>query len=253
MSTEWHDFQISNLNNLRLAALLHSGARNDKIVVVCHGFTGSKEGGGRALQMGEQLATLGFDTLLFDFAGCGASEGSWSDLTLSGQSADLGAVIAWCRKKGYNKIVLNGRSFGGSTVINYCAGDEKISALCTWAAVARPAKLFAGFIEESTAGEADDFMRISGEHETLFLKKRFFHDLESHDILRDAGAISPSSFLIVHGSEDEAVPVAEGELLYAAAGEPKKLAVVEGADHRFSHHVEQVWELFFSWLENLSL
>jgi fermentation-respiration switch protein FrsA (DUF1100 family) len=37
--------------------------------------------------------------------------------------------------------------------------------------------------------------------------------------------------MILHGTEDPAIPVGEARRLYAAAGEPKSIIVVEGAGH----------------------
>jgi len=52
------------------------------------------------------------------------------------------------------------------------------------------------------------------------------------DLHRQLGAIT--RLLIVHGAEDDVVPVAHAHTLYAQCGEPKKLLVLPGADHRLS-------------------
>jgi pimeloyl-ACP methyl ester carboxylesterase len=44
--------------------------------------------------------------------------------------------------------------------------------------------------------------------------------------------IAPRPILIIHGEFDEMAPLALAEQIYAAAGEPKQLWVVEGAGHR---------------------
>jgi len=220
-------------------------------VVVCHGFTGSKEGGGQAIAMGEELSARGFGTLLFDFAGCGESEGNWEDLTLTGQIEDLAAVVEWCRYEGFNRIILTGRSFGGSTVLGYAARDKAIAAVCTWAAVARPDHLFLRFAEGRLDGPADELIMIEGEEGKLELKRGFFLDLAKHNLLECAAAISPRSLLVIHGSADESVPCGDADLIYDAASEPKKLVIIEGADHRFSNHIDQVWSIFFNWLSTI--
>ncbi len=252
---------ITNKDNLKLSALICCGSyrlntkesENSKpIIVVCHGFSGSKEGSGRALAMGEELAELGFCTLLFDFAGCGNSEGNWHSISLSKQTDDLGSIVNWCRKEGFKKIILNGRSFGGTTALNYAARDNHISAVCTWAAVARPLMLFEKHIDEEKYIEGSkELIAIKGEEGVLYLKPGFFQDLKKHDLLESAAALAPRNYLIIHGSEDESVPVEEAELLYNSAKEPKKLVIIEGADHRFSAHLDIVWEKFFDWLKSL--
>ncbi|HSW35186.1 MAG TPA: hypothetical protein VLH18_01145, partial [Candidatus Limnocylindrales bacterium] len=74
MDSFWKRLTVFNSNGCRLAALFleaaedgrvagggalggESGRQGERspIVVACHGFTGTKEGGGRALAMGESL------------------------------------------------------------------------------------------------------------------------------------------------------------------------------------------------------
>ena len=261
MITDWQALKITNRQNISLSALLRnvmshektgsSLHRNSSLVVVCHGFTGSKEGGGQAIAMGEDLSARGFSTLLFDFAGCGESEGNWEDLTLTGQIEDLAAVVEWCRCEGFSRIILTGRSFGGSTVLGYAARDRAIAGVCTWAAVARPDHLFLRYAEGLLEGSPDELMVIEGEEGKLELKRGFFLDLAKHDLLKCAAAVSPRSLLVLHGSADESVPLRDAELIYNAAAEPKKLMIIEGADHRFSNHIDQVWSIFFNWLTTI--
>ncbi|MFO7951653.1 MAG: alpha/beta hydrolase [Bacillota bacterium] len=250
VQNKWQKLHILNDRNLGLSALLCEVC--SRVVVVCHGFTGSKEGGGRALDMGEQLSNLEFSTLLFDFSGCGESEGCFEDISLSGQVGDLGCVVSWCQNNGFNEIILTGRSFGGSTALAYASNDRNIKALCTWAAVARPAKLFKSFINNHSEPPSGNLVAIEGEGEILYLKKDFFSDLENHDLLKYASRIAPRHYLIIHGSKDQSVPVEDAHLLYDSAKHPKKLAIIEGADHRFTGKIEEVWTVFFDWLEGLS-
>jgi uncharacterized protein len=237
---------------LALSALLRKTEKvsnsGNPLVIVCHGFTGSKEGGGRALEMGDALAEKGFSTLLFDFAGCGESEGNWADLTLSGQVSDLETAVCWGRSAGFDRIILTGRSFGGSTVLVYAAGDPELEAVCTWAAVARLEPLFNRFIGNRLEGPLEETLIIAGEEEPLELKRKFFIDLKNYNIPSCAAKIAPRKLLIIHGSADEAVPCSDAELIYNSALEPKKLEIIEGANHRFSEHIDQVWTSFFGWL-----
>lgn len=261
----WSKTYIENKQGLRLAALLclpamgglegvdgpgAAGLRaaGGTAVVVCHGFTGSKEGGGRALEMAEALAARGLGTLLFDFAGCGDSEGSGEKISLSGQIADLGCAVEWCLAHGFDRVVVNGRSFGGTTALCCAARDNRIAGVCTWAAVVRPAALFAGLAGGEITGPPQERINIGGAGEPLYLRKAFFYDLARHDVPRCAARLEPRPLLILHGEADETVPAEEARLLYRAAGKPKELRILKGADHRFSQHTAQAWELFFDWL-----
>ena len=260
MTKPWQKIKITNNRNQLLAGLLKTPAgegRQNKafgpkaIVVVCHGFTGSKEGGGSALLMAEELAKMQLATLLFDFAGLGESEGSFRELTLSNQVSDLEAALNWCQNAGYEKIIVTGRSFGASTAIACAAQNSNISALCTWAAVARPAELFLSAMRGNLEGPENEAVRLGQAGDHVYINRKFFLDLKKHDLAEAASLIAPRPFLIIHGLNDESVPFAEANVLFEAAGEPKELKLIEGADHRFTDHRAEVWRVFFTWLNQV--
>jgi putative redox protein len=264
----WRSLAIPNRRGEKLAALWRAAGPRESaprakkcagtglpvapLVIVCHGFTGSKEGGGRAVEMGDALARLGCGTLLFDFSGCGASEGVWEELTLTRQLEDLGDVVAWCRDRGCRSIVLNGRSFGGTAALLYAAADPAIGGVCTWAAVARPAVLFKCLAREPLDGSPDEPVALAGA-EGVSLKQGFFTDLERHNVPAAAAALAPRRLLIIHGTADGTVPVTDAALIFETARQPKELALIAGADHRFSNHLPQVWTVFFRWLRAFRL
>lgn len=268
----WQEKTIVNGCGLKLSALLRAAEPlRDKsstpakdalsgqnrllppLVIVCHGFTGSKEGGGGAVDMGDELARRGFATLLFDFSGSGGSEGIWEEITLSRHVDDLGAAVQWSRSQGYRRIILNGRSFGGAAVLAYAAADRQISAVCTWAALAHPLQLFSSSAggNVSFTGSASERITLVDDTGSITLQRRFFQDLQRHDLLQCTARIAPRPLLLIHGTADEVVPLSHAHLLFEAAGEPKRLALVQAADHRFTDHRRQIWELFFNWIECL--
>jgi len=61
------------------------------------------------------------------------------------------------------------------------------------------------------------------------------------------GEVSPTPLLIVHGDEDDTVPVEEAYRLYEAAREPKELFIVEGGGHKLRHDAVAM-ERAVSWL-----
>jgi putative redox protein len=244
----WKEVCFANSAGLKISGLWYSSGQPGKpLVLVCHGFTGSKEGGdGQACRMAEYLAQIGYESLLIDFAGSGQSEGQFEDLTLSSQIDDLSCAVSWCLNKGTDFIVTLGRSFGGSTAICHAARDKRVSAVCTWAAPARPDQLFRDHLhpEQNKPG----YIILSNNWETISLKKGFLEDLTSHDPLFAASQISPRPTLFLHGSQDELVPAEDLELYYAAAKEPKKRILISGADHQFQGHHQEVWEICATWL-----
>ena len=256
MSKQYKIF-IRNKSRNNLAALWYAQSRRaaattKRLLIFCHGFTGTKEGKGRALEMSEYLLLKGYDSLLFDFSGCGESEGSWHDLTLSGQVADLSSVVNWGAEQGYSEFIISGRSFGGTTAICYAPSDSRVVGISSWAAVARPLKLFSSSLVNGEAkSESEGLIILKSNEVQVSIKKEFLKDLEKHDILKITTRIKQSNFLIIHGTKDNDVPPADADLIWEAAREPKKLVMIEGADHTFSEHRDILWSTFFRWLETI--
>jgi putative redox protein len=248
----WQNVYIENARGQRLAALtLHSEQSSRGWVIVCHGFTGSKEGGGKAMEMAETLSSqTGFSFILFDFAGNGQSEGQFEDMTLTHQIQDLHAAINWCLEQEQGPVVTMGRSFGGSTVLAQAATDPRVQAVCTWAAPVHLTELFSEVIlSETDEGQ----IILADENGTVHLKKDFVHDLTRHNLLQAAADLSPRPLLVVHGQRDDVVPVNDAKELYAAAAEPKELHIVPQGDHQFSTTSKQVWKVVGNWLNTLHI
>jgi putative redox protein len=245
---KWEELAITNREGLKLAGLLYSASRTGPVVVVCHGFTGSKEGAGRARAMAEELGRLGFATLLFDFAGCGESQGDFANLSLTGHINDLTAVLDWCQAEGFGTMITTGRSFGGTTVICQGARDPRVAGVCTWAASAHLTELFLEFVDGSLDDPGETVL-LPGEQGILELKKSFFTDLELYDVPADASRLAPRPLLLIHGDQDAVVSPGEARVLYDAAREPRTLKVIAGGDHQFSGHYLEAWKITFAWLE----
>ncbi len=243
----WREVRIANSRGLKLAGLhLSAEADGAPTLVVCHGFTGSKEGGGKALEMAEYFTRAGFDSLLFDFAGNGESEGHWADITLSGQIDDLSCCVEWCLGQGSGYAVSLGRSFGGTTAICQAVGDARVRGVCAWAASADPRGLFQGFANPQTL-EAE-YVALNGEDGSVEVHRGFFSDLDRFNVVHSASRIAPRPLLILHGGRDEVVPASDAEALYNAAADPRELHILPQADHRFSETFKQAWELTVQWL-----
>lgn len=246
-----NNVHFKNKRGESLAGLFYQGAgkRPRPAVVVCHGFTGSKEGKGTSLEMAKFLSQSGFSALLFDFAGCGQSEGRFEDLSLSGQIGDLKGAVDFCLDSGCGPVITMGRSFGGTTALCHAASDGRIAGVCTWAAPASLVDLFMGFTDEDLPDDEGQLVTIAGAEGIIQLKKSFFTDLSRHDVLRCASLISPRPLLVIHGTADDVVPPGEAESIQSASGEPRELRLVEGADHQFSAHQRKVWDITLQWLK----
>lgn len=245
----WRKVTFQNDRKLTLAGLIYTGSEPGTVIVVCHGFTGSKEGGGRALTMAEDLGGLGYSTLLFDFSGCGESEGLFSDINLSNHINDVKCAVDFCHDFGFTSIITVGRSFGGAAVLCHGDTENKVAGVSSWSAPADPFSHFSGYLKGPASLERD-LISLTGQGGTVFIKKSFFDDLSRQDVIGHASLLSPRPLLVVHGEDDDVVPLVNAKIIFEAAGEPKALKIVPGADHRYTGHYLEVWKTFFGWLSS---
>ena len=60
--------------------------------------------------------------------------------------------------------------------------------------------------------------------------------LETTSLKKSAAALSPTPLLLLHAQGDERIPYTASEELYEAAGDPKRLVIVPGGNHRSIQH-----------------
>ena len=90
---------------------VHHKVDSDKIVIMCHGFTGNKVEDKRLyVESARDLASRGFNALRFDFYGSGDSEGDFEDTLMSINIANLKDAIAWASERGFEHIGGRGES-----------------------------------------------------------------------------------------------------------------------------------------------
>lgn len=161
--------------------------------------------------MGQRFAKHGFNVLLFDYRGYGASEGVAGDE--SGLYADGDAAIAFVvNNKGVRpeQIVLYGHSLGTTVATD-------VASRGTYGAV----------VLESGLSSASSVAATALPWLPTWLH---FLDRNRFESARKLANVK-SPILIAHGDPDGTIPTDEGRRLFASAHEPKKLLIVPGAGH----------------------
>ena len=103
------------------------------LVVLCHGFTGNRQGDGHFAPLAEDLAAHGIATVRLDFAGCGDSTEPYANYTLANMAADVDSVIGYMQATyGTGKTALVGHSMGGRLASLYPQQKGGIAALVLW-------------------------------------------------------------------------------------------------------------------------
>lgn len=216
------------------------------MIPLCHGIPRerTREGDPGYFPLAERLAREGFGALIFNFRGCGISDG---DFDLIGWGRDLIAVVKALKIiPSIEKIVPWGFS-GGAAAAAYAAARE--TAIDAAALFACPADFTALRAVPVASGLVEYFRRVGIIRDPYFPKdaETWLKNFADIDPVRHAAMIAPRPLLIIHGSNDETVPRAHSQILFDAAKEPKTLRIIEGAQHRLRESPEAI-EAAFQWL-----
>jgi uncharacterized protein len=200
----------------RLEALLNAGVENaTHAAVVCHPHPlfGGTLHNKVVFHTMKALNSFGFPVLRFNFRGTGLSQGEHAHGI--GEVDDVRAALSWLENEFHLPLVFAGFSFGAAVGLRAAYNDARSQALI---AVGTPVVPVA---------EADEEPRVY-----------------TYEFLRDC--TKPK--LLVSGGRDQFGPRAKLEELAAGLAEPRKLVLIEGADHFFEGRLRELREAIEAWL-----
>ncbi|MDE0425070.1 MAG: alpha/beta fold hydrolase [Candidatus Poribacteria bacterium] len=216
--------EIRNEHGERLDYTFHKGAGN-RVVVIGHGVTGNKDRPA-LIALAEGLAAAGISALRFSFSGNGESEGAFTDSTITKEVADLGSVID--ALEGYN-VCYVGHSMGGAVGVLRIATDERIRALVSLAGMVHT-KAFA----EREFGDATPNEGFMWDEPDCPLSQAYIDDMTTIDSVAKRASDFDVPWLLVHGTEDDIVPIEDSHDILQHANEQTDLLELPGVDHVFS-------------------
>jgi uncharacterized protein len=236
-----------------LRGMIHYPDRNEErfpVVVIFHGFQDNRMGPESLfVALSRHLARNGFASVRFDFMGSGESEGSFTDLTLSGEMEDALSVIEWTRVQeriDTGRFAFLGHSMGGS-LAGMLAGRIAKGAIpglgigIKTLILLSPAGEIRDRINDEIArrgipitidspviGSLPFPVQVGGD----LLSKEFFTDMRTYHVLEDTSAYKGPA-LFIQGKEDRAVPP-EVAVQYAAVLPQSERFMIKGARHKFN-------------------
>ncbi len=218
--------EIRNQQGEKIDYTVHAGeSRSDFIAIIGHGVTGNKDRP-FILALAEGLETAGVPTLRMSFTGNGDSEGQFVDCTISKETQDLGSVID---AVGERKICYIGHSMGGAVGVKRTSSDTRIDALISLAGMVHTQEFAQREFGEETPDEG-----CMWEEESCPLSSTYMNDMASLNSLADLGAQINVPWLLVHGTEDDVVPIVDSKDIIAKATNAPEFFQIAGADHVFS-------------------
>ncbi len=217
--------EITNRQGERLDYAFHEGDGSKRVVVLGHGVTGNKDRP-FLVHLAEGLAGAGVAALRFSFAGNGESGGGFVDSTISKEVDDLGSVLDVL--EGYT-VCYGGHSMGGAVGVLRATEDERIRYLVS----------LAGMVH-TEAFAAREFGDVKPDEGNMWddadcpLSQAYMDDLSAIDTVVEYGGRIAVPWLLVHGTDDDVVPLQDSRDIFARAPEPKQLVEIDAGDHVFS-------------------
>lgn len=216
-------------------------------VVIIHGFKGFKDWGFFP-PLAERIARAGMTALTFNVSGSGVDAAGapshpdrFARNTYEAELRDTATVIqalldGELETASPSTLGLVGHSRGGGIALLHAVGDAQVHGLVTWAAISRIDRWDP---ETHRRWREDGHLEVINARtgQRIPVGTALLDEVESAgehlDIERAAQRLD-IPWLVVHGTGDESVPVAEGERLARLGGpEITTWLPVEGAGHTF--------------------
>ncbi|MDY6912378.1 MAG: alpha/beta fold hydrolase [Chloroflexota bacterium] len=219
---------------------------------LCHGIPASRPDPtdrGYPL-LAERFAAEGFITCIFNFRGCGESEGN---LDLLGWTFDLDGVLthlSQIENVDKSRLSLMGFSGGAAASAYVAARDLRISSLILCASPAE----FSLFSAPERVGEFITQCRTVGTFRDADFPpsvQEWLDHFQQVSPIYFIDRVSPRPLLIIHGSQDELIDPSQAQQLYAKAKEPKELAIIPGAEHRIKGS-QAAMDKAVNWLKQIN-
>ena len=155
------------------------------------------------------LNSFGFPALRFNFRGTGLSQGEHAQG--AGEVDDVSAALDWLDEQFHLPLIFAGFSFGAAIGLRAACPDDRVRAVIGLGVPVRP-------VDERSY--ALDFLQSCAKPK-----------------------------LFVSGSRDQFGPRPQLEEMVKTASEPKKLTIIDSADHFFAGRLREMREAIEAWVK----
>lgn len=235
-------FTIKSSEKLPIRGNLEMPRGSRALVILIHGFKGFKDWGFFPW-LAEVLVDGGFAVCRFNHSRNGIGKDPetfdrldlFADGTFSGELDDLHRVVEYCQSRGALPTFLAGHSLGGGAAILAASRVHHLRGIVTWSAVSRVDRWNAATVRQWRKDGHLDVLNTRTK-QMMRISTRLLDDLEANrerfDVLSAASRLDVP-LLVVHGENDESVPVSESRDIAAAAPESSRV-IIGGASHTYN-------------------
>jgi uncharacterized protein len=203
----------------RLEALLNAGTPNaTHAALICHPHPlfGGTLHNKVVFHTMKAMNSFGFPALRFNFRGAGLSHGEHDQG--EGEVEDVRTALNWLDAEFHLPIIFAGFSFGAAVGLRASAPDDRVKVLIGVGTPVDPVAADTEVPRTYTFG--------------------FLHN-----------CTKPKLF--ISGARDQFGPRAKLDALLASIPEPKKLVLIEGADHFFEGRLRELREAIEKWMREI--
>jgi fermentation-respiration switch protein FrsA (DUF1100 family) len=228
-----------------------AGGSGRRGLVICHGFPADIAESGQPERgypdLADRLARdTGWVVLTFSFRGTGASTGNFS---LAGWLADLEAAAgSLLQVSGVEGVWLCGFAAGGALALCAAGEDQRVRGVASFATPADFGERASDARRFVAQARAAGVIRDPGFPPDLDAWARELREIRP---LQLVAKVPPRPILLVHGADDEVVPVLDARALADAAEGRVELRVLPRAGHRLRHDPRAV-AILIGWLDRQS-
>ena len=220
------------------------------VIVFVHGFKGFKDWGHFNL-LAEKFARMGYAFVKFNFAFNGTTlddPHNFADLNAFGHNtftkelADIDTVLNHLHSQPWSDLSLDldrlnliGHSRGGGIGLVKAAEEQRIKKVASWAAVHDFAMNFTDELIAQWQKEEVFYIQNARTGQNMPMYLGIYEDVQQNKARlspMNAVAQMDKPILIIHGTNDETVPLAAAQAL-KSTNNKAELYVIEGADHVF--------------------
>ncbi len=221
------------------------------LVIFCHGYKGFKDWGAWHL-VAEAFANAGFCFLKFNFSHNGGTVeqpidfpdlNAFAENNFSHELDDIDRVITSIKNGNENltqkisDISIIGHSRGGGIALIKAEDDNRIHKVVTWASVSDFKPRFQENTEnfEKWKETGVTYVENSRTKQQLPHHFQFYEDYKANENLfsiKRAVQHLSVPLLIIHGEEDQTVPIKEAQAIHSWNGD-SNLQIIKNGDHVF--------------------